>query len=103
MYSDFSDSDPEADDVDKDSAEQYRAVRKAQRQLASSRRGPDSDEFGPGVKGGSVYSHKGGSVYSHKGGSVYSHQSRGGSVAGKDSIFDEADGLLIKVISLCSS
>lgn len=83
VYSDFSDSDPDDDDMDKDSAERYRAAKKQQRRLLASRRGPDSDEFGPIVKGGSEYD---------------SHHSRGGSLAGKDSIFDaEGDSLLAKV------
>ncbi len=69
--------------MDKDSAERYRAAKKQQQRLISSRRGPDSDEFGPGIKGGSDYD---------------SHHSRGGSLGGKDSIFDEADGLLTKVL-----
>jgi len=82
VYSDFSDSDPDDDDMDKDSAERYRAAKKQQRRLLASRRGPDSDEFGPIVKGGSEYD---------------SHHSRGGSLAGKDSIFDaEGDSLLAK-------
>lgn len=81
VYSDFSDSDPEADDLDR----QYRAPRNKRRSIASSRRGPDSDEFGPVGKGGSVYS----------------HNSRGpGSMLGKESIFDETDGLLSKVWSV---
>lgn len=82
VYSDFSDSDPEADEVDRDTVEQYRAARKGRRSSTNSRRGPDSDEFGPVGKGGSIYS----------------HHSRGpGSMLGKESIFDEADGLLSKV------
>lgn len=80
VYSDFSDSDPETEDMDREAADQYRATRKARRIMASSRRSPDSDEFGPVGKGGSVYS----------------HHSQGGSMLGKESIFDEADGLLAK-------
>lgn len=83
VYSDFSDSDPDADDMDKDSAERYRAAKKQQRRLLlNSRRGPDSDEFGPIVKASSEYG---------------SRHSRGGSLAGKESLFDEGDGLLAKV------
>jgi hypothetical protein len=82
VYSDFSDSDPETEDMDREAADQYRATRKARRIMASSRRSPDSDEFGPVGKGGSVYS----------------HHSQGGSMLGKESIFDEADGLLAKVL-----